>query len=693
MSPRGDEFLDIHAAAGQLGKCSPIRSCHDGDMFKGPCPYCGGSSDKVTVTSTHDGKILLFCHQCERSGQELAEAMGVSLRRKGSGNSGHGDGTPVPPVKVGLSYKPPTDTQVEAWWTALQANPERLECLHEERGITDTVILVARIGWDGKRYTLPVCNLSGTIHGMVRYLPGADRKMLADKGSTRLPMGLEELPHLDDGTTLLITEGEMDALTCRSYRYYAIGAPGAPGWPSTWTKDYGLGRFDCVVAGDNDEAGRDWSAKVAAHVPGCRVLQWPEGVEDGHDATDELTTNGTHAFGALVDSARTPEASDLPADEQPVEDEEHIYVWNRASVRELITAPAVATPWVVPQIVARDELAVLTAPPKTGKSYVLTALAIDAALGRSVWGVLDPWNPIKVLWIDEEMGRWKIQRRLQRLAAGLELTDDELDALDANLDIRPQQGFQPSFPDHLLTLRSVMDETGPDLVVVDSIIAVTPGKENSADDKRRFYNEVLAPLKSDYQCALLCAAHPPLPSKEAGKDSQKRARGSGDITAQADRTYWLGGKNEERSQGGMIVTIQFGSYVEREASDSEGFLLTIDGAPEPRLKPGETPEAPLRLTVTGLAVGSDKAATQIGEEHQCQMAILRELNAGGGALYQPDLKSALISGQGISERTYDRARSALVIQKRISLTRRGETPSGKPKRGSGKWVELVADDE
>ena len=95
MSPRDDEFLDIHAAAGQLGKCSPIRSCHNGDMFKGPCPYCGGSSDKVTVTSTHDEKILLFCHQCERSGQELAEAMGVSLRRKGSGNFGRGRGTVV----------------------------------------------------------------------------------------------------------------------------------------------------------------------------------------------------------------------------------------------------------------------------------------------------------------------------------------------------------------------------------------------------------------------------------------------------------------------------------------------------------------------------------------------------------------------------------------------------------------------
>ena len=82
------------------------------------------------------------------------------------------------------------------------------------------------------------------------------------------------------------------------------------------------------------------------------------------------------------------------------------------------------------------------------------------------------------------------------------------------------------------------------------------------------------------------------------------------------------------------MTVQFGGYEERDAREAEGFLLTIDGAPEPRLKPGEAPEAPLPLTVTGLAIGSDETAAEIGQEYRCEMAVLHEVQIANGPVYQ-----------------------------------------------------------
>lgn len=337
------------------------------------------------------------------------------------------------------------------------------------------------------------------------------------------------------------------------------------------------------------------------------------------------------------------------------------YAWKRASVRDMVTASPREIEWVVRGLIARDELWVLTADPKAGKTWALYAIAIGVALGLPVLGKYGCAGPARVLLVDEEMGEANIARRIQRLARGLELTDEQLDTLDRYLDIRPQQGLSLGDEDCYAAYRHTLLAGDYDLVIFDSLVALQQGEENSATARREFYNRAIAPFKTGRAFAV--AAHPPIRTRDNG-GLRRRPRGSGDILAQCDRASWLDRITEDDDT--LCVALE--EIVAREAGGLAREVIRIAG------RPGEP------ITVTADATPAELVLGKIANCKRDILARLRE--ATDGRLYQPEVRRALTSDGRYSRDSYQQAVSALRRAGAVEIVTISE--SGK----RGKWLRL-----
>ncbi len=345
--------------------------------------------------------------------------------------------------------------------------------------------------------------------------------------------------------------------------------------------------------------------------------------------------------------------------------------WERLSVAEMLAAEPQPIPWIIPGIVARDEVTVISAQPKDGKTMVTMQSVVDAALGHPVMGLIEVPKPIKVLWIDEEMGRKKITRRIQRIVAACDLSADEREALDQRIDFRPQQGLSLAEQKHLDAVNRTIDETEPDLVVGDSLVALQNGEENSATDRRRFYNQIIVPLKARYECGFLFLAHPPLPTREGHQDAQKRPRGSGDILAQVDRSLCMARISDVKTDDQHTVAVSLETYRSREGEDLEPLTITIDG----------TSKEP--LSISAEYANSAQAQEHIGKEIACEQFMLDKLrHAPDREILQPALKKKC-GDAGFRHDIYQSACNGMVAKRTIRL---GDPRKG---HGSGKWIILT----
>lgn len=345
--------------------------------------------------------------------------------------------------------------------------------------------------------------------------------------------------------------------------------------------------------------------------------------------------------------------------------------WTRLDVRDALAAEPKPTDWLYRGVLAVGESGVVTAPPGLAKTYILMGLTVHGAIGRPGLGVYEVPHPLKCLWIDEEMGATMLSDRLTRMVLGDDLTPEEIELLAANLDIRPQQGIDLSDPEQFAVYDRTLREGQYDVVVMDSMIALTTGEENSANDTRKFYNRCIAPYKGPLGTAFLLAAHPPKPHREAAPDAGKHPRGSGDKLAMVDRSFWLEKQGEEITADSHVLKVILNRGKQRAGGSVDGHLIVVDGPPE---KP---------VTVRSMgATGSAAAVQDIGKLNACQHEILARLRSAPDlTLYQADLIRHLESLGFDRRRHYYPALNALLSQK---FVRTLKTP-GK----SGKSIQLV----
>ena len=430
---------------------------------------------------------------------------------------------------------PGLDDQVAEWAAAMweESCLDRLDYLRQQRGLSERVIIEAQVGFDGERYTIPVFDRDAHTIYVKRYLPDGNPKMLLPKGSKAALFGAETLRNLDDGCLVLVTEGELDALLCRTHGYHAVsGTTGAGTWLDEWSET--LAAFEVVLAGDHDRAGREFNRKAAKSLAAAGghavTLEWPAGTPEKTDVTDFVVTQGHEPaeLQALIDVA-------LESDRL-----------RSLDLGRCLTETIEPIPWIIPGWLAERDIVCLAGEPKLGKSLVALEAGLSLARpGRVLQHINVRNGPYRVLYVDEENNPRLIRYRVRKLARGLGLGADDL----ATLPLRYLSENTLNLDDdgRLQALFREARRFRPDLVILDSLVRFHRRDENSNAAMSELFTGAIKPLATQFDCAVLMLHHMAKPSKDRAGGSSHRVRGASDITAQVDQLWLL-----ERAKSGDL---------------------------------------------------------------------------------------------------------------------------------------------
>lgn len=291
------------------------------------CWYCNEDPSKrgrlyINVDDNMSPPGLFHCHLCGEQGA-------FNKIRKNFGDPPLDDSNNV------LSGKFTNNLELlrvaaEYYVDRLCDNLEAFEWLKIERGLTAETIAKHKLGWaDGKLHAhlkargfaneaIRGCNLINAdgsdffvnritipymVNGQVLQIRGKD-----PKGKYFTPPGDKVRPYnIDaarDATTLVVTEGEFDALVVEQLGYSTIGIPGANSWQESWNGYLETTRKVLAVF-DRDEAGAKGFQKLSKSL-GAKVRQvlMPEHQEGEtkNDPSEWIVKKGHTAqeFAALV---------------------------------------------------------------------------------------------------------------------------------------------------------------------------------------------------------------------------------------------------------------------------------------------------------------------------------------------------------------------------------------------------------
>ncbi len=197
------------------------------------------------------------------------------------------------------------------------------------------------------------------------------------------------------------------------------------------------------------------------------------------------------------------------------------------SLSELLRRPAPEYSWLVEPLLTRGGVMGLAGEPGTAKTWLILELAQAVATGRSfLQRFATRQGP--VLIIDEENGEARLQRRLARLTGG------KLE--DCPVHIASMCGVNLSRDQWIDSLHGKLTEIRPQLTILDSLVRMHSGEENSAQDIARLF-AVLTSFRSEFGSAIVFTHH--LRKMSLLRDMSQRVRGSSDILAYVDSMLGL----------------------------------------------------------------------------------------------------------------------------------------------------------
>jgi len=128
--------------------------------------------------------------------------------------------------------------------------------------------------------------------------------------------------------------------------------------------------------------------------------------------------------------------------------------------------------WVIENLVHRQGLAIVAAPPGIGKTQFSLNLALHVALGKNFlnWRVT---KPRKILFLSLEMMQPELKFYLDKMAQ--EFTEEERKVFDKNCYFVARQAFRLNNESNQRQLLAWIDELEPDGVFIDSLSRCTGG--------------------------------------------------------------------------------------------------------------------------------------------------------------------------------------------------------------------------
>lgn len=162
--------------------------------------------------------------------------------------------------------------------------------------------------------------------------------------------------------------------------------------------------------------------------------------------------------------------------------------------------------WLLESMIPLSTITVLWAPPKSYKTMITAHMAMSLAVGRKEWlGLPTVGRPVKVLWLDNDMGHDTTARRITAIASGIDregTTPNARDTWIKNFHLFTSQTWKNAgmkvpmlntyWSEELQVLLDYIKANGIELVVFDTLTAF----RNSADETNADMQLVFQNLKN-----------------------------------------------------------------------------------------------------------------------------------------------------------------------------------------------------
>lgn len=246
-----------------------------------------------------------YCNSCEDGGSLSGL---ISRRAEWHPPPINGSG----PTKKGRTLDLPDSARLDGWHSALLGNEGALEWLEVKRGISPETIQKYGIGWDGRRYAMPVYDEKGVLRNIRCYSNVLDPKIINWPGWGSPPRLFPMATLLGDPKVIFICEGEWDSLLANQQGIPTVtgtgGVKSMGKWYGTWS-DWFRGKtvFICFDCDDEGRLGaRRVASKLSSVAKKLSIVELPFPIGSHKDLTDYLLEGGTYS--KLRKLAKPPKA-------------------------------------------------------------------------------------------------------------------------------------------------------------------------------------------------------------------------------------------------------------------------------------------------------------------------------------------------------------------------------------------------
>lgn len=228
-----------------------------------------------------------------------------------------------------------------------------------------------------------------------------------------------------------------------------------------------------------------------------------------------------------------------------------------------LTFPEGRDDWLIEGLWANEAVGCIGGIPKQGKTWLALEMALAVASGQPCLGRFRVKNPGPVLVFCAEDGPQTVQRRVAGLAKvrGIDFARLAVGWIDAATILLDD-------PVHQQRLALTVAATKPRLLILDPLVRLHRGDENSSGDIARVLG-YLRSLQREHHVAIVLVHHT---RKSGASDPGQALRGSGDLHAWGDSNAYL-----VRRDGKPTLVVEH-----RGHASPEPLVVQLEGDP-PRL--------------------------------------------------------------------------------------------------------------
>ena len=369
------------------------------------------------------------------------------------------------------------------------------------------------------------------------------------------PRPLYNIPGITEAKKIILVEGEKSADALIAYGLTATTAMFGANAPINKTDWSPLIGKEVIIWPDNDEAGKEYAQKVAAHLlkvaSFVSLITPPKHKPHKWDAFDAVAEGFN--INSLFESAKSFEqrfpryfGDDLWNDNSPMPDD--------------LISPRFLTP---------RGMLIIGGAPKVGKSDFLINFLIHIAAGESFLG-LKPPKPLKVFYLQSEISYHYLRERIKNLNIPKDILFRGLQNFCATPQIEAilnENGVELAYN----TIKDCFVDGIPDIVCVDPIRNVFDGGENGNENDNNamlfFLQNRIGKLRSMLNPdigIILCHHTKKIKKKDVEEDPFQAFSGAGSLRSFYTSGLILHRPNEHEAKINLYFELRNGSSIPKK---------------------------------------------------------------------------------------------------------------------------------